>query len=446
MKTTRQDLEDTNTFSARKGELFFDELKLIDIVEEHGTPLKINAEGQLQKNHSFLCSVAKRAASNTSYPENKYMCGYAIKANQHQRFVSEALIHTDFIEASSRYDLQLLTEGAAIGKEDLIVCHGFKTEATEYFKLLLKLHADGYNILPVVDSLEELDSFIKTKQHLRIGLRITSFTDREGQQVAERFGISIENIPEALERIQQCEHIELDMLHMHVANTFNDVNQRVNDLQNLFKTYTIARTKGLCVRYINVGGGLPSRSQVNEDFYLHYFTALFRQIIKEGDINNNVPILMNECGRFLVEESQFHILSVLLEKDNNADFTWYIMNGSSLNILPELHLDPQKKFPLIPLDGLDTTVTKPVKCVGITCDPEDFFNSEDILLPTLQSFSGYVAIPYTGAYQESLIGAARNFPGHCLIRQPKELIITRSGECTVVQNDDFDIFASLGYL
>ena len=65
---------------------------------------------------------------------------------------------------------------------------------------------------------------------------------------------------------------------------------------------------------------------------------------------------------------------------------------------------------------------------GLTCDSEDFYNSEchtnAIFLPKLEpGNTQYIGFFHTGAYQESLGG----FGGiqHCLIPAPKHIIIDR---------------------
>ncbi len=65
---------------------------------------------------------------------------------------------------------------------------------------------------------------------------------------------------------------------------------------------------------------------------------------------------------------------------------------------------------------------------GLTCDSEDFYNSEchtsAIFLPKLEAGNTqYIGFFHTGAYQESLGG----FGGiqHCLIPAPKHIIIDR---------------------
>ena len=65
---------------------------------------------------------------------------------------------------------------------------------------------------------------------------------------------------------------------------------------------------------------------------------------------------------------------------------------------------------------------------GLTCDSEDFYNSEchtnAIFLPKLEKGNTqYIGFFHTGAYQESLGG----FGGiqHCLIPAPKHIIIDR---------------------
>ena len=96
--------------------------------------------------------------------------------------------------------------------------------------------------------------------------------------------------------------------------------------------------------------------------------------------------------------------------------------------LPEIRKDNRKKLrAYLIIAGIFLLV---IICLlgGLTCDSEDFYNSEchtsAIFLPKLEAGNTqYIGFFHTGAYQESLGG----FGGiqHCLIPAPKHVIIDR---------------------
>ena len=95
-----------------------------------------------------------------------------------------------------------------------------------------------------------------------------------------------------------------------------------------------------------------------------------------------------------------------------------------------LHQVTQQKYILLPINHWDREYQR-VFLGGLTCDSEDYYNSEAhanaIYLPKLiDGETQYIGMFHTGAYQESLGG----FGGiqHCLIPAPKHVIIDRDGD------------------
>lgn len=430
----------------KNGQLFFGELNLTELAEKYDTPLRVNAPQILKENHSFLVDIVKNQLAQNNIDASKFECGYAMKANQHQRLVSEAAKHADFLEASSQNDLRIAEIVLRNQKDKKIICHGFKTKDTGYFEKIIELSQKGYNIVPIIDSIEELNAFCDSDQELEVGVRITAPVSHKGQRISERFGITVEEFKQNLNKLTNSNNLKLTTLHMHVANTIKEINTRIVDFSELLSCYSFALSNGLEIKYINFGSGLPSRAFTGASFYSDYYQKLIEAIMQTHPEVDKFPAIQSECGRFLAEETQLLILKILTEKEYNSDFSWYILNGSAINLVPETHIDPTKKFQLLPTDGLSAKTPKTAAiCGGITCDPEDYFDSEIVQLPTYNSFSNYVVIPNTGAYQESLQTSVRNQPGHCLIEGPIDVTLDKDGIDVIEVVPTNGILKALGY-
>lgn len=433
-----------NNYTVNKNYLYYKDINLTELAKTHNTPLRVHDPAMLGKNFSFLKEVVQHVLKSEGIEASKYECGYAIKANQHKRLVSEGIRHTDFIEASSYNDLCILEKELARNKSKYIVCHGFKTNDTPFFNKIIQLAEDGYAIVPITDSVHELNAFAERNTPLEIGIRITSPVKKDNHFINERFGITVEEIDTCLDILNNSNNLRLTTLHMHVANTILDIQKRIQQYDTIFSNYMRLLDHGHPIQKLNIGGGLPTRSAAGDEFFATYFKLLVKSLISHLSSIDTFPTLQNESGRFLVEETQFLILKVLIEKKNNADFSWYVLNGSAINLLPEIHIDSSKVFEIIPTDGYASKEKlQKVKCAGITCDPEDYFSHSESTLPALSSFSGFLTIPNTGAYQESLLGSARSYPGHCLIDQPIELVLD-SGNIEQY-NSEPNLLKTLGY-
>ena len=85
---------------------------------------------------------------------------------------------------------------------------------------------------------------------------------------------------------------------------------------------------------------------------------------------------------------------------------------------------------MLPINNWDSPYQK-VNLGGLTCDSQDFYNSEmhssDLYMPIIgDDDTQYIGFFHTGAYQESLGG----YGGiqHCLIPAPKHVLVDRNAE------------------
>jgi arginine decarboxylase len=106
-----------------------------------------------------------------------------------------------------------------------------------------------------------------------------------------------------------------------------------------------------------------------------------------------------------------------------------MINGSFITQLPD-SWGMNQKYIMLPINNWDNPYQK-VNLGGLTCDSQDFYNSEmhsaDLYMPIFEeNESQYIGFFHTGAYQESLGG----YGGiqHCLIPAPKHVLVDRDEE------------------
>jgi arginine decarboxylase len=139
-----------------------------------------------------------------------------------------------------------------------------------------------------------------------------------------------------------------------------------------------------------------------------------------------VPNIYSEFGQYTVGESGGTIYSVIGQKEQNDKEMWYMIDSSFITTLPDTWGIGQK-FILLAINMWDRPFQR-INLGGITCDGQDFYNSDthtnQVFMPVIKEGETlYMGFFHTGAYQESIGG----YGGiqHCLIPAPKHIIIDK---------------------
>ena len=165
-----------------------------------------------------------------------------------------------------------------------------------------------------------------------------------------------------------------------------------------------------------------------------------------------VPNIFTEFGSFTVGESGGAVYQVLYQKQQNDREKWNMIDSSFITTLPDTWAI-NKRFVMLAINRWNDTYER-VLLGGMTCDSDDYYNSEQnmnaVYLPKYNKEKPlYIGFFNTGAYQETIGG----FGGlhHCLIPQPKHILIDRD-ENGILATEVFseeqkaeDIMGILGY-
>lgn len=148
-------------FEVIDNELYFNGIRLMDVVKQYQTPTKISylpkIGSQIQKaKRLFHVAMAK-----VDY-RSKYVYCYCTKSSHFSFVLDEVLDNDVHIETSSAYDIQIMKEQykkGKINKETYIICNGYKT--TAYKQNITELINDGFNVIPVLDHKDEIEYYNK---------------------------------------------------------------------------------------------------------------------------------------------------------------------------------------------------------------------------------------------------------------------------------------------
>lgn len=427
-------------FSVQDYELQFNDIPLMDIIKQYGTPLKITYLPKIASQIQRAKRLFNVAIAKVDYKGTYNYC-YCTKSS-HFSFVMESVLANDVnIETSSAFDINLLDELYAqekITKDQFIICNGFKRP--QYIENICRLISDGFsNVVPIIDNKEEIsllsDGLDRT---CKIGLRIAAEEEPMFDFYTSRLGIRYNDIvPFYKEKIQKNKKFKLKMLHFFINTGIRDTAYYWNELQKCVNIY--CELKKICPELdsLNIGGGFPIKNSLafeyDYDYMAEEILAQIKDICNKQDVPE--PNIFTEFGSFTVGEAGCILYSIIDQKRQNDRELWYMIDSSFITTLPDTWGIGQR-FIMLPINKWDNEYCR-VFLGGLTCDSQDYYSAEAhsnaVFLPKYENNDDeplYIGFFHTGAYQESLAG----YGGiqHCLIPQPKHIILDRdeNGEWT----------------
>jgi len=414
--------------------LQFHDIDLMNLVETYGAPLKFTYLPKISENIQKAKAWFASAIEKHDY-KGTYNYSYCTKSSHFKHILVEALSNDIHIETSSAYDINIVenlkVEGK-ITKDTFVICNGFKRE--EYIENIGRLINSGHeNCIPIIDNYEELALLGDAiERDFKIGIRIASEEEPKFEFYTSRLGIGYKNIvPFYEDQVKYNDKVELKMLHFFINTGIKDNAYYWNELLKCLKVYT--KLKKVCptLDSLNIGGGFPIKNSLAFDYDYNY---MIDEIINQINItcaSEGVPVphIFTEFGSFTVGESGGAIYEILHQKQQNDREKWNMINSSFITTLPDTWAI-NKRFIMLAVNRWYDEYER-VLLGGLTCDSDDYYNSEQhvnaIYLPKFKKDRPlYIGFFNTGAYQESIGG----FGGlqHCLIPTPKHILIQKDTE------------------
>lgn len=444
-------------FEVSGSQLSFHNIDLMNLVEAYGTPLKFTYLPQISNNITKVKLWFSDAMERHKYQGTYHYC-YCTKSAHFKFILDEVLNNNIHIEISSAIDIDIvesLKNSGKINNQTFVLCNGFKRE--QYISNIGRLINNGHkNCIPIVDNYEELNLLSTAiSDKFKIGIRIASEEEPKFEFYTSRLGIGYKNIvPFFKDQIKNNPKVELKMLHFFINTGIRDNAYYWNELQKCLRVYTTLKKMCPTLESLNIGGGFPIKNSLNFDFdYSYMIDEIINQIqITCTEENVPVPNIFTEFGSFTVGESGGSIFEVLYQKQQNDREKWNMINSSFITTLPDSWAI-NKRFILLPINRWEDTYER-VLLGGLTCDSDDYYNSEQhinaIYLPKYNPQKPlYIGFFNTGAYQENIGG----YGGlqHCLIPSPKHVLIDKDQQGVLQtrlfrpQQTKEDFFKILGY-
>ena len=438
-------------------QLKFHDIDLMELVNKYGAPLKFTYLPKISDNINRAKGWFRHAIEKYNYPGSYNYC-YCTKSSHFEHVLNEALTNDIHIETSSAFDIDIverLKKSGKITDETWVLCNGFKRD--QYIENISRLLNGGHkNCLPIIDNYEELDLLSENiKGKFQVGIRIASEEEPKFEFYTSRLGIGYKNIvPFYRKQLEDNDQVDLRMLHFFINTGIRDTAYYWNELNKCLKVYIALKRICPSLDSLNIGGGFPIKNSLAFDYdYQYMVDEIINQIqlaCEEAEVEP--PHIFTEFGSFTVGESGGAIYEVLYQKQQNDREKWNMINSSFITTLPDTWAI-SKKFVMLAINRWNDEYER-VLLGGLTCDSDDYYNSEQhtnaIYLPKFKREKPlYIGFFNTGAYQDTIGG----FGGlqHCLIPQPKHILIDRddNGEITTTlfseEQDAEDMLNILGY-
>ena len=419
-------------FRVENNELLFNDIPLMSIIKEHGTPLKLTYLPKISQSIQKAKKMFNDAIHKCKYG-GSYIYSYCTKSS-HFSFVLEEVLKNDVhLETSSAYDLEIvrkLYEKGKINKKIRIICNGFKRPL--YKQYIAEIVNEGFeNCMPILDNLNELDYYVENvKKPLQLGIRVAADEEPNFEFYTSRLGVRYSDVNLLYkEKIRENPNLKLKVLHFFIHWGVSDTAYYWSELSRFVFKYCELKKKCPELDTIDIGGGFPIKTSLQFDFDYQYMVEQIIQNVKWICDKNHVPApdIITEFGAFTVGESGATIYSVLDTKLQNDKELWYMIDGSFITHIPDSY-GINQKYIMMAVNNWDDLYHK-VNLGGLTCDSLDYYNSEahssEVFLPKMSNGEPlYIGFFHTGAYQESIGG----FGGlqHCLIPSPKHIIIDKN--------------------
>ncbi|MFY8128581.1 MAG: hypothetical protein ACOVMM_09390 [Chitinophagaceae bacterium] len=288
-----------------------DGVSVKSLIQQYGSPLFVLSEQKIRQNYKN----AVRAFS-TRYPKVQFAWSY----KTHYNNAVCKIFHSEgsWGEVVSGFEYKKALKNGVPGSN--IIFNGPDKHADE-----IKLAIENDSLIHI-DHFEELflliDICSQIDKKARVAIRVNM--DTGIYPVWDRFGFNYENGQawQALNKIVESGKLQLVGLHAHIGtymlstNAYGVAATKLCDLaMNLKKQLNVT------IKYLDLGGGFPSQNKLKGSWgevptpsVDEFAEVITTTILNYGFKSEDLPLLILESGRVLIDDAGFLLGTVLANK------------------------------------------------------------------------------------------------------------------------------------
>ncbi|NLC86173.1 MAG: diaminopimelate decarboxylase [Bacteroidales bacterium] len=290
-----------------------DGVAVSDLINQYGSPLFVISEKIIRQTY-------RRALKsfNMRYPKVQFAWSY--KTNYLDAVCNVFHQEGSWAEVVSGFEYQKALRNGVPG--NLIIFNGPDKSAED-----LKIAVDNGSLIHI-DHFDELFTLIETLEgtgnRARVAIRINMDTGIYPQW--DRFGFNYESGEawNAIMKIASQENLILEGLHCHIGTYMLTPGAYAVAAQKLCDLAHVMSNKiGVKVKYLDMGGGFCSTNTLKGSYLLgsdvipsfdEYAEAIVNTIMNSGFKPEDLPLLILETGRALIDEAGYLLGTVLASK------------------------------------------------------------------------------------------------------------------------------------
>ena len=284
-----------------------------DLIKDYGSPLFVVSERQIRKNYQNAVRAFK-----TRYPKVQFAWSY--KTNYMNAVCNVFHQEGSWAEVVSGFEYRK-AKGNGV-PTDKIIFNG-PDKSTEDLKMAI---AD--NALIHIDHFDELYELVELLAQgttkARVAIRVNM--DTGVYPMWDRFGFNYESGQawNAINKIMASENMDLVGLHCHIGtfmltpNAYAVAATKLSDL-----AVNIKYRYNKSIQYLDLGGGFPSANTLKGSFLPgsdivpsidEFAEAITSAILSYGYKQEELPLLILETGRLLIDDAGYLLGSVIATK------------------------------------------------------------------------------------------------------------------------------------
>jgi diaminopimelate decarboxylase len=344
-------------FEFLNGEMYCEGVPLQRIAGDVGTPVYVYSRRTLRDHFRRL---------DEAFSTLPHLICYSVKANSNLAVVStlaEEGAGADIVSGGELYRARK----AGIDAQKIVFAGIGKTEEEMAFALrsgILMFNVESPTELAALDMVAgELGKTAK------IALRVNPDVNAEthpyiatGLKEA-KFGISIEEALSVYENAASLAHVEVVGVHQHIGSQIIEVEPFRESLGIIAELVAELQSKGIAIKYINIGGGFGIPYEEEEVPYPRDYAQAFDSILRDSGCT-----VILEIGRMIVGNAGVLLTRVLYNK-HTGDKNFLVVDAAMNDLLrPSLYGSYHR---IVPVKKMEREEEK-VDVVGPVCESGDF--------------------------------------------------------------------------
>lgn len=372
-------------FNYRDSNLYCEDVRVSDIVEEFGSPCYVYSYRTLMEHFKKLQSAFKTI--------NPLIC-YSVKANSNMA-ICKALVNEgaglDIVSGGELYRaLKIKTDPkkivfAGVGKTDEEIEYAIKTG-------ILFFNVESEQEL---ERIQEIS--IKLRKTVDVCLRVNPEVDPHTHHYIKtakkesKFGLSFSAARLLLLNRGRFFNVQIKGLHMHIGSQITEAWPYIQAIRKVNGFIREMKSNGVSLQYLNIGGGMGIIYSKEIAQTADIFAKAITPLLKGG-----LKIIL-EPGRFIVGSAGILVSRVTFVKETELKNFLIIDSGMNDLIRPTLY---EAYHEIVPLHRRTKAKQRQYDIVGPICESGDFL-AKDRLMPQINS-GEYLAVMCAGAYGFSM--------------------------------------------